>query len=257
VAGWNASRRSDAGPHRTSRTSGVSRLGETEGLSCRRMRILPYLEYLLPDSLRSLALPLLERFSLRAWHSHGQPPPPRTVKAQLIRSFGDHRRRTFVETGTFHGDMLWLQRDDFDKLYSIEVSPRLGARAQRRFIGHPHVEILVGDSATLLGKVLHDCATPSVFWLDGHYSGPMTGRGSTATPIEEELAILLNTDRDEDVILIDDARLFGSDPDYPTLDKVSNYVRSRRSSWDVRVHVDVIVCADSGFIDEIKEQWPA
>jgi hypothetical protein len=47
------------------------------------------------------------------------------------------------------------------------------------------------------------------------------------TPILEELAHILGAADIRHVVVIDDARLFGTDPAYPTLDTVAAFVTSR------------------------------
>ena len=80
---------------------------------------------------------------------------------------------------------------------------------------------------------------PAVFWLDGHFSAGPTARADLDTPIVEELEAVLTHDRDDHVVLIDDARLFGTG-DYPTIDQVRAQVARHRPHWQVDVHTDII-----------------
>ena len=50
---------------------------------------------------------------------------------------------------------------------------------------------------------------------------------------------MLTHDRDDHVVLIDDARLFGTG-DYPTIDDVRAQVARHRPNWLVDVHTDII-----------------
>jgi hypothetical protein len=189
--------------------------------------------------------PWLEAAAARSWRRTHQPPPPRSVKAALIRRHAGLGRRVFVESGTFFGDMVAALRLDFERLFSIELSPRLARRAERRFGADESVTILHGDSAVLLGPLLRSLAAPAVLWLDGHYSGWLTARGATDTPVRREIQAALDSGTPQDVILIDDARLFGSDPAYPSVEDLRSLVRAQRPGWALRIEDDVVrVSAD-------------
>ena len=81
---------------------------------------------------------------------------------------------------------------------------------------------------------------PALFWLDGHYSAGDTARGEKDTPLYEELEQILRAPDLGHVIVIDDARCFGSDPAYPTLPALTAYVRSRRPEVEIAVADDSI-----------------
>lgn len=166
---------------------------------------------------------------LEAWQKAGKPaPPPHLVKQrtleELAREFG---LKVLVETGTFYGDMVRAMENKFDRIFSIELSPELHQRAQRRFRKSRHVELVCGDSADELGKIVARLDVPALFWLDGHYSAGVTAKGTKNTPILEELDHIFASAVPGHVIVIDDARSFGPEPDYPTLDELEKYVRAR------------------------------
>ena len=95
---------------------------------------LPHVEYhLRPLPGFGCIQPWLEALALREWRRTRRPPPPRSVKAEAIRAYASADRRVFVESGTFFGDMLSAVRPDFERLFSIELSPSLARRARRRF----------------------------------------------------------------------------------------------------------------------------
>jgi hypothetical protein len=208
------------------------------------LSVLPHLEYYLrwvPGF--QLVQPTLDAWALRQWRSNRVSPPPRSVKAEVIRRHAGSERRALVETGTFFGDMLALLREDFEVLHSIELSPRLARRAERRFGSTPRIHIHEGDSAALLEAVLRSVRQPAVLWLDGHYSGPLTARGDRDTPLLEEIEIALRCGTLRDAILVDDARLLGSDPAYPTLDQLRRRITASRPAWKVKVECDVVCAA--------------
>jgi hypothetical protein len=155
---------------------------------------------------------------------------------KLAKKYG---LRVFVETGTHYGDTLAAMMPVFAKLYSIELSADLHAKCVRRFEGYPNVEVIQGDSGIELGKLLKKITEPALFWLDGHYSGGETARGTTDTPVVEELRHVLSAGR-RHVILVDDARCFGKEPGYPSLPDLTAFVKSLRSDVDVAVECDAV-----------------
>lgn len=206
------------------------------------MRLLPHLEFQLrPLPGFGLLQPVLEAVAVRQWRRHHEPPAPRSVKAAVIRRFARAiGRSVFVETGTFYGDMLVALASDFERLYSIELHGGLAKRAARRFARDARIEIIAGDSSVRLEPLLQSLARPCVIWLDGHYSGALTARGDSDTPIVRELGAVVRAGTLEDAVLIDDARLFGADPAYPTLAEVERQLRAARPDWTMRVEDDII-----------------
>ena len=86
-------------------------------------------------------------------------------------------------------------------------------------------------------KVLSE---PALFWLDGHYSGGGTARGATDTPVVEELTAVLGSRERRHAVVVDDARCFGSDPAYPSVEEMLALVRSKRRDVDVEVDPDML-----------------
>jgi hypothetical protein len=128
---------------------------------------------------------------------------------------------TFVETGTYFGATSESVAGIFEKVYTIEIDPWLHHHASERLWNRYYNVICInGDSGKILPRLLCHIHTPVLYWLDAHYSGGITARGNTETPIEWELTtILKHSHANKSVILIDDARCFGAG-DYPTLDRV-------------------------------------
>ena len=81
---------------------------------------------------------------------------------------------------------------------------------------------------------------PALFYLDAHYSGPGTGKGDIETPISAEIDLILQRAPAGSVVAIDDARCFGTEPDYPPLQDFLGAL-SRRGVADARVVNDAIV----------------
>lgn len=178
---------------------------------------------------------------LNDWAEAGHPvPPPGLYKGLMLRHYAkQYNLRIFVETGTYRGNMVSALRYDFDKLYSIELDQKLFEAAKKRFADVPQIQLFQGDSGVELEKVLKTFQAPALFWLDAHYSAGETAKGSLNTPILKELDLVLGHS-DKHVMLIDDARCFGVEPDYPTIQELSDYVRSKTDKFHFEVVHDLI-----------------
>jgi hypothetical protein len=167
--------------------------------------------------------------------------PSHAQKQAVLREFARmYGLRCLVETGTLHGDMVAAMQPYFQKIISIELSDRFYREACRRFEGVANVELIHGDSAKEIARVVARLREPALFWLDAHYSGGNTARGDNDTPVGEELRAILKPGLPDHVILIDDARCFGNDPAYPSLEQVRQLVQSVRPGWRVEVKNDCI-----------------
>jgi hypothetical protein len=175
------------------------------------------------------------------WINAGRPgPPPPVIKERIV---ADHARLSgracLVETGTYNGDMVFAQRRRFRRIFTIELDDRLFERATKRFERDPHIVVLHGDSGEALPRLLESIRWPCLFWLDGHYSGGSTARGKLETPVVEELAAILRHEIPGHVVLIDDARCFGTG-DYPSIEALRAQVAQARPDWTFNVRDDVI-----------------
>lgn len=189
------------------------------------------------------------RNEYRRWAREGRPtPPPHFAKRAIIGEYAAHcGARVFVETGTYLGDMVDAMRERFDRVYSIELSEELAHRAKVRFAGDRRVEILQGDSASVLPGLLDRIDEPCLFWLDGHFSGGLTALGDKISPIFEELETIFAHAVREHTILIDDARLFTESEGYPALEQVLALARARSSEFVATVEDDIIrICPPGG-----------
>jgi hypothetical protein len=171
----------------------------------------------------------------------GWPPSPASpeVKHALVARFAT-TASNLIETGTFEGDMIEAQRQRYARLVTIEMADDLWAKARQRFANYPHISVLHGDSANILPDALKLCPGATVFWLDGHYSGGITAGSDAKPPILHELSMIAERRNDADVILIDDARLFGWRQGYPRISTVQQFVREHFPHHELRVESDVI-----------------
>ena len=182
------------------------------------------------------------RRSVRRWERVGRPaPPPHLLKQAAIRRYIDlFGLKVFVETGTFRGDMVDAMKSDFDRLYSIELSRELFERARHRFRSHDNVKLIHGDSGVQIARVLTEIDEPTLFWLDGHYSAGETARGDQDTPIMQELQHIFDAPDYGHVVIIDDARCFGENPAYPSIDDLRNFVGTQRTGLEFTIADDSI-----------------
>ena len=131
-----------------------------------------------------------------------------------------------------------ISTNDFKKIISIELSHSFARAAVARFKNRSHVEIWEGDSGALLKNCPNDSGLCYSFWLDAHYQG--ISDTHKVNPILEELEVLLNLDIKIAVILIDDARCFGSTSIYPTIDEVKAVVAKYFPSASVVISEDIL-----------------
>lgn len=176
------------------------------------------------------------------WRLRGKPvPPPYFIKHRFIKKINrKYKYKIFIETGTFIGDMIHYQIPNFEKLYSIELDENLFKQASKRFEKYKKVKVFKGDSGLLLPNLLkNEVKSPSVFWLDGHYSGGNTAKGEKDSPIMDELNAIFYYHQKPSVILIDDARLFNGKYGYPLLEELKYYISNK--SYTFKVLNDIIV----------------
>ena len=169
----------------------------------------------LGDRARDLGLydllePGYSRYQARAWRRAGCPTPaPSSVKRQTLRRVAQEcGLRTLIETGTYKADTVRALRKDFDRIVSVELSPELHARAVRRTRHQTNAELVLGDSALELTRIVGTLDRPALFWLDAHYSGGRTSLGDAISPIEAEINAILGATVRGHVVVIDDAREF-------------------------------------------------
>jgi hypothetical protein len=176
------------------------------------------------------------------WKKKGCPvPTPHLVKQETIseyqKKFG---YTTLIETGTFMGDMVDAQKTRFKNIISIELGVDLFKNASKRFRNDKNVLIVQGDSGKVLSKILLDINEPAIFWLDGHYSAGVTAKGDKECPIFEELSSIFSSKKFNHILLIDDARCFIGKGDYPTIEKLTEYIRSKNEKYQVEIKHDII-----------------
>lgn len=190
----------------------------------------------------------------KEWAAQGRPvPPPHEIKEMVLTEYAKrYGLRVLVETGTCSGATVDILRFQFRRIVSIELSHDLAEKAKWFFAPEPRIRIIEGDSGKVLGQVVAELEEPALFWLDGHYSAGVTAMGEDATPILRELAWILKPGQQpRHVILIDDARCFGTEASYPTLDELRAFVRSKvGDSAEIAVEGDCVRITPRGSGEE-------
>ncbi len=187
-----------------------------------------------------------QKYDYFRWIKRGKTgPAPHICKQATIRGYAKkYGLKTLVETGTYLGSMVNAMKGEFDEIISIELDQKLSEMARRRFAHYGHISIIQGDSARILPKLLLARKNRCLFWLDGHYSGGITAKGARETPIVQELLEILRHPVDGHVVLVDDARDFNGERDYPTLAEIRQLIGEHRPDWKIEVKDDIIrICS--------------
>ena len=168
-------------------------------------------------------------------------PPPHLIKQLAIKNEKDvSGYNILVETGTYLGDMVEVQKHVFEKVYSIELGIELYSNAVQKFEADKNVFILQGDSSVVLKELMPKILEPAIFWLDGHYSGGITARGEKECPIFEELESIIMAKELRHIILIDDARLFNGSNDYPNVEELKAFLIKWDQKFNLSIDNDII-----------------
>ena len=163
------------------------------------------------------------------------------IKVQHIKACQKiYNISTFIETGTYLGEMVWEVRKNFKKIYSIELDDFLFQTAKKRFAPFPNIQIIKGDSAKILPQILPNISEPCLFWLDAHYSGGITQKVEPETPIVQELRIIKNHPIKDHIILIDDANAFTGNHDYPVFEELSRLLKEINPEYSIKIQDNII-----------------
>ncbi len=116
---------------------------------------------------------------------------------------------TFVETGTYEGGTVFEVANLFKTIHTIEVKEDLynKTKSLNKF---DNIIFHLGDSTDKLKEIIPTIADKCIFFLDGHYSSGITGKGTKDCPLNEEIDSINNLYKNEGIIIIDDFRLFGT-----------------------------------------------
>lgn len=139
--------------------------------------------------------------------------PPTEVILKLKETYDISN---FIETGTYYGDTAYWASQVFEQVSTIEYSEEIYEQVTKKYSNIKNIKFSYGDTRDNLKDIVSTLNTPSLFWLDAHWSGGETYGESDECPLIEEVKIL-NSSEHNNFIFIDDARLFMSPPPSPHL----------------------------------------
>ena len=127
----------------------------------------------------------------------------------ILGRYPDYAKiRVFVETGTLTGMTISRMRALFTVCHTIELSKYYYLRSRIKYF-FSGIHFHLGDSVKVLARLAPKIKEPAVFFLDAHWSSGKTARGAKDCPLLEEMRILSKRPY-SDLIIVDDARLFGT-----------------------------------------------
>lgn len=140
-----------------------------------------------------------------------------------------------IETGTADGIGTARVASMYPTIHTIELNAVSQARAKQRLFKFPHVQCHLGDSVTVLPRVI-DTRKKTVFWLDAHFIGG-DGFSPDPTVILRELAIILGQPWHAPLaVLIDDAEKFGE-----RYWELLGSARHDKSNWPRAAEVEQVI----------------
>ena len=139
--------------------------------------------------------------------SWGGPMNGQAGRRELVRDLARRIRfERVVETGTYRGTTTQFLAHVFGTpLDTAEVDPRFHHYAARRLGALAEVELFLGDSRSLLARLVETSAARgevTFFYLDAHWRDDL--------PLTEELTLIVRH-WDTAVVMIDDFRVDGDD----------------------------------------------
>lgn len=165
----------------------------------------------------------------------------------------------FFETGTYKGDTVFQQLNNFGKIISVELGEELWKEAASRFKDNQHVAIIHGDSSQVLAEMQEALSKESVvYWLDAHWCVDAGVAGDKSQcPLLRELSSIHSLNK-KSIIIIDDARLFLAPPlppheisEWPSLSQVIHSLFELSKSHELMVVNDMIVYYPAPIKDRI------
>jgi hypothetical protein len=161
----------------------------------------------------------------------------RAIKS-LAAKVGAH---TFIETGTYLGVTTKRCAPHFQSVYTIELDEQLAEQARRFLQPQKNVKVIHGDALQVLSQIMATDVTDILVFLDGHFSGGVTACGNLPEPAIEELEILAKHKDKIAGIIIDDFRLFGTEPGFPSKSEIFQGIERFFSEFNVTVALDQIL----------------
>jgi len=131
-------------------------------------------------------------------------PHDHTVSSLSLKILNKYHNNFFLETGSNIGEGIQVALNaGFKNIISIDVEEKYVNICKKRFADFPNVKVLLGDSSKDLFNIISEINEPITFWLDGH--------NYYSIPLVEELEQIKKHSIKNNIILIDDVRMFSTD----------------------------------------------
>lgn len=117
------------------------------------------------------------------------------------------------------GDNGYNQFPFFEQILSIELSKELYDLNVKKFKGFQNISLFFGNSGEVLKEIVPKLSSPTLFWLDAHFSEGITAGENQEVPIFNELETISRA-KVNFSILIDDIASFTGTDGYPTIEKL-------------------------------------
>jgi hypothetical protein len=103
----------------------------------------------------------------------------------------------------------------FKEIHSIEINEKLYNRLCSKLLNdYNNINLYLGDSGELLGDIVNNINEGITFYLDGYFSGGITGKSNKYdSPIINELKMIHENIKvpNKTLIIIDDINMFSYD----------------------------------------------
>jgi Ribosomal RNA adenine dimethylase len=149
--------------------------------------------------------------------------------------------KAFIETGTYLGVTTKRCASYFDKVYTIELDKELAKKAEDFLKPQKNVHVYQGDALNVLPLILKEDISDTLIFLDGHFSGGETACGSMPEPVIEEIEIIANFKEKVKAIIIDDFRLFGTEPGFPSKSSLFQKIEENLPEFSISVYLDQVI----------------
>ncbi len=168
-------------------------------------------------------------------------------KELLLELKSRYELSDFIETGTYYGATAVWAASHFDTVTTIEYSRDIYEEAVAKHGNIQNINFIFGDSRSLLKTIVPKLSRPTLFWLDGHWSGGQTYGENDECPLIGEI-YAINMSMHVHFLFIDDARLFTSSPprphrkeQWPMIDEVILALQSNQGGYYIVIFEDVII----------------
>ena len=172
-------------------------------------------------------------FVSNPWHS---------LKQKIIKNLQKNTWiKIFVETWTYEWAMLDAQLNNFDRLYSVELSNFYYKRAINKFSKNKKIKLILWDSWVEIWKILRELNDRAIFFLDWHFSWWKTAKWDLECPLKKELEAFKSININNHIIIVDDVRLCWKDKDYPTVSELKSQLLSINSKYKIQIKDDQLI----------------